>query len=110
MRMPPACLITPGGWPIRQERTDMSSLPHEEAARILCRVLEALARQSGKTLSAKTRGEVERACELLSAGDDYSDLLDDLLSAPPVVSDRQTVSFEREDYGDPNFRTWRAQR
>jgi hypothetical protein len=88
----------------------MASLPHEEAARILCRVLEALARQSGKTLSAKTRGEVERACELLATGDDYSDLLDDLLSTPPVVSDRVTQSFEREDYGDPRFAQWRAQR
>jgi hypothetical protein len=88
----------------------MSSLPHEEAARILCRVLEALARQSGKTLSAKTRAEVERACELLSAGDDYSDLLDDLLSMPPIRSDRVTQSFERPDYGDAEFGRWRAQR
>jgi hypothetical protein len=88
----------------------MSILSHEEAARILCRVLEALARQSGKTLSTKTRSEVERACELLAAGDDYSDLLDDLLSEPPIRSDRVTQSFERADYGDPEFGRWRAQR
>jgi hypothetical protein len=88
----------------------MSSLPHEEAARILCRILEALARQSGKTLSQKTRTEVERACELLSTGDDYSDLLDDLLSEPPIRNDRVTQSFEREDYGDSRFADWRAQR
>jgi hypothetical protein len=88
----------------------VASLPHEEAARILCRILEALARQSGKTLSQKTRQEVERACELLAAGDDYSDLLEDLLEAPPIRSDRTTVNFEREDYGDPRFGQWRAGR
>jgi hypothetical protein len=88
----------------------MSSLPHEEAARILCRVLEALARQNGKTLSAKTRGEVERACELLATGDDYSDLLEDLLEQPTMS--RVTQSFEQApaDYGDRRFGEWRAGR
>jgi hypothetical protein len=90
----------------------MSSLPHEEAARILCRVLEALARQNGKTLSSKTRSEVERACELLAAGDDYGDLLEDLLEQPTMP--RVTQSFERDpapaDYGDRNFAQWRAGR
>jgi hypothetical protein len=92
----------------------MSSLPHEEAARILCRVLEALARQNGKTLSSKTRSEVERACELLSTGDDYDELLVDLLSEPPA---RVTQSFEREpassNYDQHQwqaFENWRAQR
>lgn len=80
----------------------------EEAAAIFTRTLEALARQVGKTLSAKTRADLARACELLSAGDDYTDLLDDLLTAPPPIrSERVTQSFE---YGDPEFERWRKQR
>ena len=51
----------------------MSSLPHEEAARILCRVLEALARQNGKTLSAKTRSGVSRSCRGRFADDSASE-------------------------------------
>lgn len=82
----------------------------EEAAAILTRVLEALARQNGKTLSQKTRADISRACELLATGDSYDELLDDLLSAPPVYSDRVTQSFQRDDYGDPQFAQWRAQR
>ena len=82
----------------------------EEAAAILIRTFEALARQNGKTLSAKTRADLERACELLATGDDYTDLLDDLLSEPPIRSDRTTQNFERENYGDPEFGRWRATR
>lgn len=88
----------------------MASLPHEEASRILCRILEALARQSGKTLSAKTRAEVERACELLAAGDDYDELLVDLLEQPPGRPAPVTQSFDRDDYGDPRFAAWREAR
>ena len=66
---------------------------------------------STATTEEPTRSEVERACELLATGDDYSDLLDDLLSAPAVRSDRVTVNFEREPaYGDPQFEAWRRQR
>lgn len=81
----------------------------EEAAAIFTRLFEVLARQSGKTLSQKTRTDLARACELLAAGDDYEEL-DDLLSTPPVVSDRVTEAFERPDYGDPRFERWRQQR
>jgi len=84
--------------------------PTEEAAAILTRILEALARQSGKTLSRKTRDDLARACELLSAGDNYDELLDDLLSTPPIRSERVTQTFERDDYGDTNFGNWRKQR
>lgn len=82
----------------------------DEAAAILTRTFEALARTCGKTLSAKTRADIARACELLSAGDDYEELLDDLLSAPPIRSERITQSFERDGYGDPRFEAWRRQR
>ena len=82
----------------------------EEAAAILIRTFEALARQTGKTLSSKIRADLARACELLAAGDDYETLLDDLLSEPPIRSERVTQSFERPAHGDPQFERWRRQR
>jgi hypothetical protein len=81
----------------------------EEAAAILIRVLEAVCRLNHKTLSQKTRSDIARACELLATGDSYDDLLVDLLSEPAVRSDRTTVSFERDDYGDRQFSKWRQQ-
>lgn len=85
-------------------------LRSDEAAQILTRILEALARQSGKTLGQKTRADIQRACELLAQDDDY-DLLEDLLEQPAIRSDRITQQFEREPaYGDPNFEAWRRQR
>ena len=90
------------GWCSMQRR--------EEAAAILVRTFEALARVNKKTLSTKTRADISRACELLAAGDDYSDLLEDLLEQPPIRSDRVTVNLERPAYGDSNFEAWRRQR
>src|SRR5262245_41902098 len=110
--MPRACLSRPGQWP--KPSTEGSGMTQytasEEATAILVRTFEALARLGGKTLSRKTRDDLARACELLARGDDYSDLLDDLLSAPPVRSDRVTQSFERPAYGDQNFEAWRRQK
>jgi hypothetical protein len=85
---------------------------HEEAAAILIRTLEALARQNRKTLSAATRADLTRACKLLVDGDSYDDLLDDLLSAPPIRSDRTTVNLERPpQWGEPeHFAAWREER
>jgi hypothetical protein len=83
----------------------------EEAAAILIRTFEALARQAGKTLSHKTRDDLSRACELLAQGDSYDELLVDLLEQPPIRNDRVTQSFEREStHGDPRFEAWRRQR
>jgi len=83
---------------------------HEEAAAIIIRTLEAVVRLNRKTLSAATRADLTRACKLLVDGDSYDDLLDDLLTAPPIRSDRVTQQFEREPaYGDPNFVRWRQQ-
>lgn len=84
----------------------------EEAAAILTRTLESLARVSGKTLSQRTRADLTRACELLAMGDDY-DLLEDLLEQAPIRSDRVTVNFEREGNAgipDQRFQTWRGRR
>lgn len=59
-------------------------VPCEEAAQILTRVLESLARASGKTLSARTRQDISRACELLAAaGPDLDACLDDLPHTTP---------------------------
>lgn len=53
--------------------------PTTEAATILIRILESLARRSGKTLNERGRADVRRACELLShSGEQYGDLLDEL--------------------------------
>lgn len=87
----------------------------QEAAQILIRTFEALARQLGKRLSERTRADITRACELLAAGDDYEDLLEDLLSTPPIRSDRTTQSFEREPIPTEEeqlrrFGAWRRQR
>lgn len=57
--------------------------PVTEAAQILTRLFEALARRSGKTLNARSREDIKRACELLaSAGEELDDLLDEL--PPPA--------------------------
>jgi len=58
--------------------------PQEEAAQILTRLFEALARRSGKTLNARSREDIRRACELLaSAGEELDELLDELPPPPP---------------------------
>lgn len=78
----------------------------EEAAAILTRVFEALARQSDKTLSASTRADIGRACELLStAGEELDALLDDL---PP--SPRQSPAEAAIEPGMRDFERWRSQR
>ena len=69
----------------------MASLPHEEATAILTCILEALARQSGKTLSQKPRADLARACELLAAGDDLGELLDTLPEPPRASPGEQAV-------------------
>lgn len=54
-----------------------------EAAAILTRTFEALARAAGKTLSARSREDIRRACELLSAaGPELDALLEDAPTMP----------------------------
>jgi hypothetical protein len=79
----------------------------DEAAAILLHTFEALSRQVGKTLSAKTRTDLARACELLAAGDDYEELLDDLPAA------RVMVQLDRDDWETRQwneFRIWQQQK
>lgn len=68
--------------------------PTEEAAQILIRIFESLARRAGKTLNERGRADVKRACELLShSSEQYGDLLEDL-PAPRPRSEYSTISFE----------------
>ncbi len=84
----------------------MSILPHEESAQILTRVFEALARASGKTLNARTRADIGRACELLASGGAELDaLLDDLA---PRVSPAERAAGDAER--DPAYIEWRRER
>ncbi len=76
----------------------------EEAAAILVRVFESIARLNSKTLSASTRADIGRACELLAnAGAELEDLLDDLPESPRRSPGEQAI-------GDPRFEAWRARR
>lgn len=78
--------------------------PTEEAAQILTRLFEALARQNHKTLSQQTRADIGRACELLShAGEELETLLEDL-PTPPRRSPGEAA------IGDDDFQRWRERR
>jgi len=73
--------------------------PTDEAAQILIRLFEALARRSGKTLNARSREDIKRACELLaSAGEELDDLLDELLPPPPPAPERRPEHRPARDY------------
>lgn len=80
--------------------------PQEEASEILIRILESLARRSGKTLNERGRADVRRACELLShSSEQFSDLLDDL-PPPRPAREYSTVSFDVP----PEVGRWKEQR
>jgi hypothetical protein len=78
--------------------------PTVEAAQILTRLLESICRLNRKTLNARSRADIARACELLShSGEALSDLLDDL---PPPRTEYSTVSFEVP----PEVERWKERR
>lgn len=70
-------------------------------------------RPQRKAISAAIEERLRTALhDAVAGGDPIYDLLDDLLSAPPIRNDRVTQSFEREPapaYGDPKFEAWRQQ-
>ena len=83
----------------------------EEAAAILTRVFEALARANGKTLNTRTRADIGRACELLaSAGSDLTELLDELPVTPKTTRGEAASNFIAAAESDPNFQRWRQAR
>lgn len=82
--------------------------PITEAAQILTRMFEALARQNRKTLNARSRADITRACELLAhAGDELDDLLDPYEPPPPPehrpAREYATVTL-------PEVERWKEQR
>lgn len=79
--------------------------PITEAAQILTRLFEALARQNRKTLNARSRADIARACELLShSGQELDDLLDEL----PQPERRPAQEYATQVL--PEVRQWKAQR
>lgn len=84
--------------------------PQDEAAQILIRLFEALARRSGKTLNQRSRADIARACELLShAGEELDDLLDELPPAPrPAPEHRPAREYATQVL--PEVERWREQR
>lgn len=82
--------------------------PTDEAAQILTRLFESLARRAGKTLNERGRADVRRACELLSqGGQEYTDLLDDLPDPQPRVRparDYTTMPIEVEKWREERER------
>lgn len=82
--------------------------PQDEAAAILTRLFEALARVNNKTLNARTRADIARACELLShAGADLGDLFDELPRATPGEAVAASYAGEPDD---PNYLKWKRTR
>ena len=83
--------------------------PTDEAAEILTRLFEALARRSGKTLNERSRADIKRACELLaSAGAEIDGMLDDMPAPPPARREYTTMSFEQPI--PPEVERWRGRR
>lgn len=82
--------------------------PTDEAAAILNHYFGQLARASGLKWSERNASDIDRAVALL--GQDAAAPLDEVPPYRPVVSDRVTQVFEREDYGDRRFGRWRERR
>jgi hypothetical protein len=83
--------------------------PVTEAAQILTRLFEALARRSGKTLNARSREDIKRACELLaSAGQELDDLLDEL--PPPARPPDYRPAREYSTITLPEVEDWKKRR
>ncbi len=79
----------------------------EEAAQILTRILESLARVSGKTLKQSTRADILRACELLSSAGQEYDQLEDLPPLPRVSPAEAVMEMAERD---PGYKRWKEQR
>jgi hypothetical protein len=85
--------------------------PVSEAAQILTRLFEALARRSGKTLNERSRADIRRACELLaSAGEELDDLLDELPPPAPRPAPEHRPAREYATVTLPEVERWREQR
>lgn len=81
--------------------------PADEAAQIITRVLESLARASNKTLKASTRADIARACSLLADGAAEYDQLEDLPPMPRVSPAEAVMEFAEKD---PGYKRWKEER
>jgi hypothetical protein len=77
--------------------------PADKAAQILTRLFEAICRLNRKTLNARSRDDIKRACALLSsAGEELDDLLDELPPPRPPehrpARDYTTMPIEVEQW------------
>lgn len=80
--------------------------PNDEAAEILIRVMESMARRMGATLKPATRDDIRRACELLSSAG-YEALED----APRVSpAERAANAYQPAREVIPNYREWKKGR
>jgi hypothetical protein len=85
--------------------------PQAEATAILTRLLEALARASGKTLNERSRADISRACELLShAGAELDELLTDVSAAPRVSPAEAMIEAAERDPGYRQLKEARERR
>jgi hypothetical protein len=87
--------------------------PEDEAAAILNHYFVQLARHCGPRWTERNALDIERASALLAQVEEES-LGDEIPPYErPIVSDRLTQVFERNENGaiaDPNFQKWRGQR
>jgi len=82
--------------------------PSDEAAAIFNWYFAQLAKACDLKWSERNASDIARAVALL--GQAESAPLDEVPPYRPVVSDRVTQVFEREDYGDPRFGRFRQRR
>lgn len=82
--------------------------PQQEAAAILNHYMAQLARACDLKWTPRNAADIERAVALLGQGEPAP--LDEVPPYRPIHSERQTVVLDRDNYGDPQFGRWRAQR
>jgi len=80
--------------------------PQDEAAEILIRMFETIARGMNKRLKEEHKSEIRRACALL-ATDGTLAALDDLPRTSPA---EVAVAFVNEAERDPGYQEWKRRR
>lgn len=85
--------------------------PEQQAAKIIAHYLKHLTLATGRRWTSQNDRDMALLGELLGVEVEAGDTIppyDD--EPPPIVSDRVTQSFERPDYGDPEFGRFRERR
>lgn len=81
--------------------------PHEEAAAILRHYFRQLAKRTEAAWTEANDRDFDRLADLLADAPPELDSIPPY--GPPIVSDRVTEVFERDEL-DPNFERWRRAR